>query len=150
MKNKTSIYYCTASLVVLLATSSAHADERNLQHVISNDVLLKTEFSWDGKRYTSYPVGLPELTVVKTIIPPYTTLPWHKHPIPLAGYVLSGALKIEKKDKKESVFIKKGEALAEVENEVHRGITGKEPAVLVIFYAGVKGEALSIPYFENK
>jgi hypothetical protein len=56
------------------------------------DTLLQTTQSWNGKSYTHYPTGQPQLTTLKVTIAPHTSLPWHSHPIPNAVYVLSGTL----------------------------------------------------------
>ncbi|SAK92372.1 hypothetical protein AWB76_06807 [Caballeronia temeraria] len=47
-------------------------------------VLLKSDHSWDGTRYKSYPAGQPQLTVLNIVIPAHTALPWHTHPMPNA------------------------------------------------------------------
>jgi len=116
------------------AVTSAHAD-----------VLAKDTSSWNGKKYTSYPQGTPELTVLKMTIPANTALPWHTHPFPNAGYVLSGQLTIEDKASGKKKTFKAGEAFTESVDDVHRGVTGKDPAVLVITYAGSPGVATFTP-----
>ena len=102
-------------------------------------VLLKTDHSWDGVKYTAYSRGQPEITVLKMKIPAHTTLPWHTHPMPNAAYVLSGTLLVENKDGSLRKTLQAGDVLAEMVNTVHRGITGDQPVELIVFYAGVKG-----------
>ena len=109
---------------------------------VKSEVLLKTNTSWDGTPYKEYPKGKPELTVLKITIPPNSSLNWHTHPMPNAAYVLSGSLTVEKKDGKQQ-HITKGQVLAEMVNELHRGVTGDEPVELVVFYAGTNGLPLS-------
>jgi quercetin dioxygenase-like cupin family protein len=67
---------------------------------------------------------------------------WHSHPIPNAGYILAGDLTIEKKDGTKRHFVA-GQAITETVDSVHRGLTGSEPAVLIVFYSGVVGKPLS-------
>ena len=81
-----------ATISLLFIFSAAYADPS-----VSAEVLLQSSHSWDGQPYQAYPAGTPELSVVKITIPPHTSLPWHTHPIPNAGYILSGELMVEKK-----------------------------------------------------
>jgi quercetin dioxygenase-like cupin family protein len=106
------------------------------------ETLAKTTSSWDGAPYRAYPSGQPQLTVLKITIAPHTTLKWHYHPMPNAAYILSGDLILEKKDGNRKHFFA-GQALTETVDSIHRGITGDDPAVLVVFYAGTPGLALS-------
>lgn len=103
------------------------------------DVLVKSTSSWNGKRYTGYPKGQPELTTLKMTIPANTALPWHTHPFPNAGYVLQGQLTIEDKASGEKHTYQTGEAFAESVNDVHRGVSGPTPTVLIITYSGTPG-----------
>jgi len=109
------------------------------------DVLVKTESSWNGVAYTAYPTGRPELTMLKMTIPAHTALPWHTHPIPNAAYVLSGSITVEDKASGRKQTFHAGEALAEEVGQVHRGVTGDEPAVLVITYSGTHGTPTFVP-----
>ncbi|HEX4163970.1 MAG TPA: cupin domain-containing protein [Bryobacteraceae bacterium] len=109
------------------------------------DILLQTEQSWNGTKYTHYPTGTPQLTVLKLTIAPHTALPWHTHPFPNSGYVLSGELTIHDRESGKSRTIHAGEAFAETVNDVHRGVSGDTPTVVVLTYAGVAGTPTSIP-----
>lgn len=99
-------------------------------------VLLSSSKAWDGTTYRSYPTGQPQLTLLKIHIPPHTTLAWHSHPIPNAGYILSGELQVETPDGNASVLLKAGDALAEIVGGVHRGKTTAQATELIVFYAG--------------
>lgn len=77
--------------------------------------------------------------------PPLTELPWHTHPMPNAAYVLSGQLTIQDKETVECYTVHAGEALNETTDSAHRGYTLDDAAELVIFYAGVEGQPLSVP-----
>ena len=111
---------------------------------VKSKVVLQTTSAWDGSTYPSYPRGVPQLTIVKISIPPRTTLNWHQHPCPNAAYVLSGELTLEKKDGTSRHF-KAGDAVAETVDVVHRGISGGEQTVLIVFYAGVPSLPLTKP-----
>ena len=41
------------------------------------EILLQADQSWNGKPYTHYPTGQPQLTTIKLTIAPHTALPWH-------------------------------------------------------------------------
>ncbi|WP_083615394.1 cupin domain-containing protein [Paraburkholderia sp. SOS3] len=109
---------------------------------IKVETLLKTEKSWDGTRYKAYPSGQPQLSVLKIEIPAHSVLPWHTHPMPNAGYVVSGEITVEKEDG-EKQTVKAGQVLPETVGSVHRGVTGDSPVTLIVFYAGADGMPLS-------
>jgi quercetin dioxygenase-like cupin family protein len=109
---------------------------------IKVETLLKTSKSWDGTPYKGYPSGSPQLSVLKIEIPAHSVLPWHTHPMPNAGYVLSGEITVEKKDG-EKQTVKAGQVLPETVGSVHRGVTGDSPVTLIVFYAGTEGMPLS-------
>lgn len=110
---------------------------------IQAETLLKADSSWDGVAYAAYPQGRPELTVVKLTIPPRTALPWHTHPMPNAAYVVSGRIVVEKQADGQKRTLGPGQVLAEMVDTPHRGVTGDEPVVLIVFYAGAPGMPLS-------
>ncbi|MNK89030.1 Cupin domain protein [compost metagenome] len=137
------------SLVLVLQAGMAHAGqattnsaEKGLVHA---DVLLKTRSAWDGSLYDAYPAGPPELTLVKITIAPNTELPWHTHAAPNAAYVLSGEITVEKRRDGAQKLLTKGDVLAELVGEPHRGVTGSSPVELLVFYAGAEGVPLSEP-----
>jgi len=109
------------------------------------DILLQADGSWNGKAYTHYPTGQPQLTMLKVTIAPHTALPWHTHPFPNAVYVLSGTLTLEDRDSGKSKVFHQGDAFAESVDDVHRGVAGDEPTVLLITYSGTPGVPTSIP-----
>jgi quercetin dioxygenase-like cupin family protein len=110
---------------------------------IERKVLLQSSASWDSTPYTHYPYAEPQLSVLKLKIPANTQLPWHRHAMPNAAYVLSGELTIESKESGQVRRVKQGEAVAEMVNITHRGVTGEEPVELIVFYAGSEGIPLS-------
>jgi quercetin dioxygenase-like cupin family protein len=123
---------------VTLLGSAAAQDQSG----VKVETVIKTESSWDGTPYRSYPTGRPEITVLKISIPAHTVLPWHTHPMPNAGYVESGEITVEKKNGEKKV-VTQGQVLPETVNSIHRGYTGDSPVVLIVFYAGEHGTPLS-------
>jgi quercetin dioxygenase-like cupin family protein len=133
----------TASILVF-STMVHSMKAQDTCRCVQSKVVLQTTFSWDGSVYQSYPHDAPQLTVVRISIPPRTTLNWHQHPSPNAAYVLSGELTLEKKDGTSRHF-KAGDAIAETVDVVHRGISGGEQTVLIVFYAGAPSLPLTEP-----
>jgi quercetin dioxygenase-like cupin family protein len=109
------------------------------------ETLLQTTQSWNGKPYTRYPTGKPQLTTLKVTIAPHTSLPWHSHPIPNVVYVLSGTLTLRDRASGKTLVVHQGQAVGESVDDVHRGEAGDEPAVLLITYAGTPGVPTSVP-----
>jgi quercetin dioxygenase-like cupin family protein len=130
-----------AALLVSSLTCFAAADDA--RSPIQVETLIQTTSSWDGTPYKSYPAGQPQITILKYTIAPRTTMKWHSHPMPNAGYILLGELTIEKKDGTKKHFVA-GEAVTETIDSIHRGITGAEPVVLIVFSPGTPGLPISI------
>lgn len=122
-------------LILLGCTSKAPS--------VNVEQLLKTDHSWDGSPYAPYPVGQPEITVLKITIPANTALNWHTHPMPNVAYVLSGELRVETRDGKHMTTLKPGQVLPEVVQTEHRGTSGNKQVELIVFYAGGAGMPLS-------
>ena len=141
-------YRMTALTGIVAAAALSIAGAQNGPENVATaqrEVLLQADQSWNGNPYTQYPKGRPELTMLKVTIAPHTQLPWHTHPMPNAGYVLSGTLTLHDKASGKTRVVHQGEAFAESVNDVHRGEAGDEPAVLLITYSGTPGEPTSIP-----
>jgi quercetin dioxygenase-like cupin family protein len=135
-----AIIFCIAPLTTIVAQSGSPS-------VVSGqrEILLQTTQSWNGKSYTHYPKGQPELTTLKVTIAPHTALPWHTHPFPNSVYVLSGTLTLHDRDSGKTLVVHQGQAVGESVDDVHRGESGDEPTVLLITYAGTPGVPTSIP-----
>lgn len=133
--------------VALLSSALAFSSGAAAQSVATAhaDVLVKSDASWNGVKYVAYPKTAPELTVLKLTIPAHTALPWHKHPVPNAGYVLAGQLTIEDRASGKKETFTTGQAFTESVNDVHRGVSGDVPTVLLLTYSGTKGVPTSIP-----
>jgi quercetin dioxygenase-like cupin family protein len=115
----------------------------NDQSIVRSETLLRSATSWDGERYKSYPSGRPELSILKITVPPHTKLEWHSHPMPSAAYLVSGELRLERKKDGKKQHFTAGQAVPETVDTFHRGITGDEPVVLIMFYAGSADEPLT-------
>jgi quercetin dioxygenase-like cupin family protein len=144
--------YRTAALTAIIAATSLSSlsiafaqSGTDKVAAAQREVLLQADHSWNGVPYTQYPKGRPELTMLKLTLAPHSVLPWHTHPFPNAGYVLSGTLTVHDKVSGKTRVFHQGEAFAETVNDVHRGETGDEPVVLLVTYSGTPGTPTSIP-----
>ena len=111
----------------------------NRQRAVQSETLLRADSSWDGEPYKPYPPGQPELSILKITLAPHTELEWHSHPMPNATYIVSGELTLERKKDGKKRHFGAGEAVSETVDTFHRGVTGNEPVVLIVFYAGSPG-----------
>jgi quercetin dioxygenase-like cupin family protein len=132
---------CLAAVTSILVAQDAPATTATAQR----ETLLQTTRSWNGKPYTHYPVGQPQLTTLRVTLAAHTSLPWHYHPVPNAVYVLSGTLTLRDKASGKTLVVHEGQAVGESVDDVHRGEAGDEPAVLLITYAGTPGVPTSVP-----
>lgn len=110
---------------------------------IEKEILLERSESWDGTPYKAYPLGPPQLTLIRLKIPAHTQLPWHTHPMPNAAYIVSGELTVEARSSGATRTLRQGQTLAEMVGTEHRGVTGDTPVELLVFYAGTPGMPLS-------
>ena len=133
----------TATIALALTLGSAWADN-HLPDSVEAEVMLKTTTGWDGAELPSYPQGQPEVTIVKITVPKGVQLPMHQHPVINAGIVLKGEITVTKKSG-EKIILKAGDAIAEVVDQWHFGAnTGDDPAEIIVFYAGVKNEPITV------
>ncbi|HIG64409.1 MAG TPA: cupin domain-containing protein [Methyloprofundus sp.] len=127
--------------LALLLSNNASAKEENKGDV---EVLAKSTTSWDGSNLPNYPNGKLEISILKIVIPPGAKLPLHKHPVINAGLLLTGELTVMTEDKT-TLHMKAGDTIIELVNKWHFGKNeGNVPAEIIVFYAGIQGEPLSI------
>jgi quercetin dioxygenase-like cupin family protein len=99
------------------------------------DEILRSSQSWDGGSI-EYPTGVSEVTAVKLEIGRGETTPFHCHPVPTLGYILSGSVEVETKSGKKTI-LHQGEPVIEVMRTLHRGKALGGPVEILVFYAGV-------------
>jgi quercetin dioxygenase-like cupin family protein len=132
---------CLLAVASIINAQNAPAATATAQR----ETLLQTTQSWNGKAYTHYATGQPQLTTLKVTIAAHTSLPWHYHPMPNVVYVLSGTLTLRDRASGKTLVVHQGQAVGESVDDVHRGEAGDEPAVLLIIYAGTPGVPTSVP-----
>ncbi|WP_295389764.1 cupin domain-containing protein [uncultured Thiodictyon sp.] len=104
--------------------------------------LLKTTTTWNGAPL-AYPSGPAEVTALLVEIAPGGETGWHRHPVPSFAFVLQGTLEVTTQEGLVHHLVA-GQALAEVVNTVHNGRNvGTVPVKLAVFYAGIRGQAVS-------
>ena len=121
------------------ANASQQADSR-----IEIHELMRTDASWNGAVYGTYPEGAAKPVVARVTIPARGELPWHSHPMPSFAYVLAGEITVEDETGNKKHFAA-GEVMPETVHTAHRGMVGDKPATFIVFYAGTKGMPLSQP-----
>jgi quercetin dioxygenase-like cupin family protein len=106
--------------------------------------LLKTDTTAMGQKIVYPSFVNDEVTICKVTIHPGKSTGWHKHLIPVFAFVQQGTLTVQLENGKTNSF-PTNTTFAEVINLYHNGTNlGKEDVVLIAFYLGGKGEALSI------
>ena len=131
---------CCILSAILMSGCASHKYASDIQSV----QLVKSTASWDGQPLPSYTTGKPEITILRITIPPKQTLPRHFHPFINAGVLLSGELTVTT-DSGKVLHMKPYDPIVEVVNTWHYGVNeGNEPAEIIVFYAGEKGEPITI------
>jgi len=111
---------------------------------IEVEPLAKSTASWNGTVLPAYPAGQPELTVLRIRIAPGARLPMHEHPFINAAVMLAGELTV-RTEAGGTLRLKRGEAIVEVVDQWHYGHNeGTEVAELIVFYAGVQGQPITL------
>lgn len=131
-------------LSVLVVIQFSCATEKADNASISFKELVRSSKSWDGKSLVPYPQGQPEITILRITIPAGARLETHSHPVINAGVLLRGQLTVKTTDGK-VLRMKAGDPIVEVVNTLHYGINeGTVPAEIVVFYAGIVGQAVTV------
>jgi quercetin dioxygenase-like cupin family protein len=77
-------------------------------------------------------------------------LPMHMHPVINEGVLLKGELAVVTEENNE-LHLKAGDPIVEVVNKWHYGKNeGNEPAEIIVFYAGIKNEPITIKEAADK
>ena len=105
-------------------------------------ILLQETTSWNGDSI-SYPKGDAQISVVKIMVPRGVVIPMHCHPMPLAAYMISGAIEVTTSSGEKKTF-RQGDAFLEVMNRWHSGRGIGENSELIAVYAGSQALPLSV------
>jgi quercetin dioxygenase-like cupin family protein len=124
-------------LVALLLTPPVFAADYSAG--VMAKVLSKTSVTGNGQKISYPSTEKAEVTAMTVELAPGAETGWHKHPIPVYAYVVSGSLSVELEGGKVLSF-GAGEAVFEVVNTFHNGRnSGTDPVKLAVFYLGSEG-----------
>lgn len=105
--------------------------------------LIQSTQSWNGTPI-AYPEGQAQITGIMVEIAPGADTGWHQHPAPSFGMITQGTLEVTLRDGRVK-RLQAGDALIEVVNTEHIGRNvGDVPVKLIVFYAGVVGQVLTV------
>ena len=137
-----------ASLTALLllqfgcSTIQSHPQTNAAAPVVKE--LVKSSQSWDTALLPAYPQGQPEITILRISIPAGARLNMHTHPVINAGVLISGELTVMTTSGK-TLHLKAGDPIVELVNTLHYGMNeGSVPAEIIVFYAGVRGNPITV------
>jgi quercetin dioxygenase-like cupin family protein len=89
--------------------------------------------------------GTPEVTTFIVEMAPGDEMPWHKHPVPLLGYIFTGELTVYQISGEKRV-VRAGEVSLESVDVVHRGVNeGSVPCKMIVFVLGRQNEPFTQP-----
>lgn len=127
------------ALACLLPFSFAWAADYDA--AVKAKLITKTELTGNGERIKYPTFATPEVSALEVDIAVGAETGWHKHPVPVYGYVLAGQLQVDMEGGKSLTF-KPGDAIIEVVDAWHNGRNvGCEPVRMAVFYLGGKDVA---------
>ena len=130
-----SAFFCLIG-IFLLTVPSISAD---YNPTVTANVLKKTSVTGNGEKIIYPKTDNAEVTAMSVELAAGAETGWHKHPVPVYAYVVSGNLSVELEDG-ENFSYGEGDAIIEVVNTLHNGKNkGPDPVKLAVFYIGAKG-----------
>ena len=106
---------------------------------VTAKILKKTSVTDIGQKITYPGADKAEVTAMAVELAPGAETGWHKHPVPVFAYVITGNLTVELEDGRLRSY-HAGDAVIEAVNTLHKGKnTGTEPVKLAVFYLGAEG-----------
>jgi quercetin dioxygenase-like cupin family protein len=130
--------------IIFIVTTNSYSQEKNLQKKISFEILNKGSMSWDNTLLPEYPVGQPEITIIRVVIPPNTSIALHKHAMISFGYVVKGSLNVNSIDNK-TLILNAGDTIVELVEKWHNAKTAKNSEVeLIVFYLGPSPHPMAV------
>lgn len=129
------------TMIAMVIVTPALAETAEEMPKIESTILAQSTEAWNGVE-VEYPEGQAQITVSRVIIPKGASTPMHCHPVPLAGSVIKGKLKVATKVGEAATF-EEGDGVVEVMNTWHQG-TALEDTELIVVYAGALGLPTSV------
>lgn len=119
-----------------LLLSSLQAAEYDA--AVTARLITKAENTGNGDKIRYPAFNNPEVSALEVVVARGAETGWHKHPVPVYAYVLSGTLMVDIEGK-QSLTFNPGDAIIEVVDTWHNGRNvGCEPVRLAVFYLGGK------------
>jgi quercetin dioxygenase-like cupin family protein len=82
---------------------------------------------------------------LEIVLQPGQQTGWHRHPVPLFGYVLEGELTVDYGAREQKIY-RKGDALAEAMTAAHNGRNAsRHPVKILAVFIGMEGLQDSVP-----
>jgi quercetin dioxygenase-like cupin family protein len=104
----------------------------------ASSVLLDTGTTTLGQKL-SYPAGAAHVTAVVVTMQPGETTGWHRHDVPMFGYMLDGEITVDY-GKSGTRTYRQGDAVMEAVDVLHDGRnTGRTPARVLAVFLGADG-----------
>ena len=134
--NRPLIYWQVCVALLMLGMSGAQARDQNYYPLKELLVTSKTIVGEDIRYPTT---GAPRITVAMVTVVPGAPAAFHRHPVPLVGYILEGELTVDYGDKGMKTF-RAGDTLVEAMDTPHRGMNlGTSVVRLLAVYIGADG-----------
>ena len=131
----------TASVCLILSLSAAIAFSADYNQTVTAKVLKKSTVTANGVKIAYPKTDRAEVTAMSVELAPGGQTGWHKHPVPVLAYVVSGQLTVEMEGGK-TISYGTGDAIIEVVDAWHNGKnTSDVPVQLAVFYLGVEETA---------
>lgn len=133
-----SVIACFLALLIL-SSAAINSPAAEYEGVKVTQIKKSTTDS-NGRKLDYLKTDSPEVTVLMVEIPAGGETGWHRHPVPVYAYMLSGAITVEMENGEKHDF-REGDAILEAVNMPHNGRNmGTIPAKLVVFYTGEQGK----------
>jgi quercetin dioxygenase-like cupin family protein len=111
---------------------------------VTVQTLLQTVTNSVGQLIAYPRDGTPEVTVLLIEMAPGEETGWHRHPVPLMGYIMEGTLTVYQSTGHKRVIPAGGVSLESVDI-IHNGVNeGAVPCKMVVFVAGLKDMPFTI------
>ncbi len=135
--------WITAGLAALAAVAMWSAVMQS-DPATAGEPLLKTRTTILGQAL-DYPAGDPaEVTSLIVTLEPGEETGWHKHPVPLYAYLLSGQITVDYGEQGTRTY-RPDEAFMEAVESWHNGHSGgAEPARILVVVMGAVGRKITV------
>ncbi|CAM3654409.1 cupin [Rouxiella silvae] len=129
------MYKIASFLIACLIIANTATAAENHNQDITKETLLKTDSSWEGTKYAPYPVGTPQITMLRVTVKPNTVLKWHTHPCISAVYMTEGNVTLVLKKTGQRKTFNKGDSFTDTVDIEHQGQSGTSGAEMLVFFA---------------